>query len=203
MQVKVFLFLLQKTGKYISGIIFFYEFNTKLKIRAMEVISSSEQGQIKYAGFWLRFAAYIIDQFVIGVAGFIIAIPIILGIIAFGLNLDGIKSPADFLTQDRLLMVGGIIGMILLAILISIVMKWLYYALMESSKFGGTIGKMAVSIKVVDMEGNRITFGRATGRYFSRIVTNMTLLIGYIIAGFTEKKQALHDLMASCLVIQK
>jgi uncharacterized RDD family membrane protein YckC len=169
----------------------------------MEVISSSEQSQVKYAGFWLRFAAYIIDQFVIGVAGLIIAIPIILGIIAFGLNLDGIKSPADFLTQDRLLMVGGIIGMILLAILISIVMKWLYYALMESSKFGGTVGKIAVSIKVVDMEGNRVSFGRATGRYFSRIVTNMTLLIGYIIAGFTEKKQALHDLMAGCLVIQK
>jgi len=75
--------------------------------------------------------------------------------------------------------------------------------LMESSKFGGTLGKMAVNIKVVDMEGNPISFGRATGRYFSRIITNMTFLIGYIIAGFTEKKQALHDLIASCLVIQK
>jgi len=169
----------------------------------MEVISNSEQSQVKYAGFWLRFAAYIIDQFVIGIAGLIIAVPLILGIIAFGLNLDGVKSPADFFTHGGLLMVGGIIGLIVLAILISIVMKWLYYALMESSKFGGTIGKIAVSIKVVDMNGNRISFGRATGRYFSRIITNMTLLIGYIIAGFTEKKQALHDLIASCLVIQK
>lgn len=169
----------------------------------MEVISNSEQSQVKYAGFWLRFAAYIIDQFVIGIAGLIIAVPLILGIIAFGLNLDGVNSPADFFTHEGLLMVGGIIGLIVLAILISIVMKWLYYALMESSKFGGTIGKIAVSIKVVDMNGNRISFGRATGRYFSRIITNMTLLIGYIIAGFTEKKQALHDLIASCLVIQK
>ena len=169
----------------------------------MEVISNSEQSQIKYAGFWLRFAAYIIDQFVIGIAGLIIAVPIIIGIIAFGLNLDGIKSASDFFNHDGLLMVGGIIGMIMLAILISIVMKWLYYALMESSKFGGTLGKMAVSIKVVDMEGNRISFGRATGRYFARIITNLTLLIGYIIAGFTEKKQALHDVIASCLVIHK
>jgi len=169
----------------------------------MEVISHSELGQVKYAGFWLRFAAYIIDQFVIGIAGLIIAVPIILGIIAFGINLDGIKNSSDFFTQNGLLMVGGIIGMIMLAIIISIVMKWLYYALMESSKFGGTLGKMAVSIKVVDMEGNRITFGRATGRYFSRIITNFTLLIGYIIAGFTEKKQALHDIIANCLVIQK
>lgn len=169
----------------------------------MEIISNSEQSQVKYAGFWLRFAAYIIDQFVIGIAGLIIAVPIILGIIAFGLNLDGVKSTSDFFTHEGLLLVGGIIGLIVLAILISIVMKWLYYALMESSKFGGTIGKIAVSIKVVDMNGNRISFGRATGRYFSRIITNMTLLIGYIIAGFTEKKQALHDLIASCLVVQK
>ena len=169
----------------------------------MEVISNSEQNQVKYAGFWLRFAAYIIDRFVIGIAGFILFVPIILGIIAFGVNLDGINNVKDLFTHDGLLMIGGIIGMVMLAILFSIVMKWLYYALMESSKFGGTLGKMAVNIKVVDMEGNRITFGRATGRYFSRIITNMTLLIGYIIAGFTEKKQALHDLIASCLVVQK
>ncbi|HCT30138.1 MAG TPA: RDD family protein [Bacteroidales bacterium] len=169
----------------------------------MEVITNSEPNQFKYAGFWLRFAAYIIDQFVIGVAGFIIAIPIILGIVAFGLNLDGIRHPSDFVTHDGLLMVGGIIGLVMLAIMISVVMKWLYYALMESSKFGGTVGKIAVGIKVVDMEGNSVTFARATGRYFSRIITNMTFLIGYIIAGFTEKKQALHDLVASCLVVKK
>ncbi len=169
----------------------------------MEVLSNSETNQVRYAGFWLRFAAYIIDQFIIGVAGFIIAVPIILGIIAFGLNLDGIKYPREFFAHDGLLMVGGIIGLIMLAIMFSIVMKWLYYALMESSKYGGTVGKIAVSIKVVDMDGNRITFGRATGRYFSRIITNMTLLIGYILAGLTEKKQALHDMIASCLVVKK
>jgi uncharacterized RDD family membrane protein YckC len=169
----------------------------------MEVISNSEQNQVKYAGFWLRFAAYIIDQFVIGMAGLIVAIPIIIGIVAFGFNLRGIHEPSDFFNQDGLIMVSGIIGMIVLAAMISIVMKWLYYALMESSKYGGTLGKMAVSIKVVDMDGNRISFARATGRYFSKIITNMTFFIGYIIAGFTDKKQALHDLIASCLVVQK
>lgn len=169
----------------------------------MEVLSSSETKEFNYAGFWLRFAAYIIDQFIIGVAGFIIAVPVILGIIAFGLNLDGIKHPSEFFAHDGLLMVGGIIGLIMLAIMLSVVMKWLYYALMESSKYGGTIGKIAVSIKVVDLDGNRVTFARATGRYFSRIITNMTLLIGYILAGLTDKKQALHDMIASCLVVKK
>ena len=80
---------------------------------------------------------------------------------------------------------------------------WLYYALFESSKYGGTLGKMAVGIKVTDIEGRRVSFARATGRYFARIVTNMTLLIGYIMAGFTEKKQALHDILANCLVVKK
>jgi uncharacterized RDD family membrane protein YckC len=175
----------------------------KIILKAMEVISNSEQNQVKYAGFWLRFLAYIIDQFVISIAGFIIAVPIIIGIIAFGVNLKGINEPSDFFSHDGLLMVSGIIGMVVLAVVISVVMKWLYYALMESSKFGGTLGKMALSLKVVDLDGNRITFGRATGRYFSRILTNMTLLIGYIIAGFTEKKQALHDLISNCLVVCK
>ena len=62
---------------------------------------------------------------------------------------------------------------------------------------------MALGLKVTDMEGNRISFGRATGRYFGKIISGMILYIGYIIAGFTEKKQALHDIMANCLVTRK
>jgi len=169
----------------------------------MEVISNSEQNHVKYAGFWLRFAAYILDQFVIGFAGFIIAVPIIIAIVAFGFKLSFFDNSKDFFNEGGLMMVGGIIGLVVLAAMFSIMMKWLYYALMESSKYGGTLGKMALSIKVVDMEGNRISFGRATGRYFSRIITNMTMLIGYIIAGFSEKKQALHDMIAGCLVVRK
>ena len=168
----------------------------------MEVITSSEQNQVRYAGFWLRFVAYIIDQFVIGFAGMILAIPVIIGIAAFGINLISMRNTDDFFNRGGLMMIGGIIGLIIIIALISIVMKWLYYALMESSRYGGTLGKMVLRLKVVDMEGNRVSFGRATGRYFSRIITNMTMLIGYIIAGFTEKKQALHDLIANCLVIR-
>jgi len=62
---------------------------------------------------------------------------------------------------------------------------------------------MAVGIKVTDLNGDRISFTRATGRYFGRIITNLTLLIGYIMAGFTDRKQALHDMIASCLVVKK
>jgi len=88
-------------------------------------------------------------------------------------------------------------------ILVTFALGWLYYALMESSKNQGTLGKMALGLKVTDMEGNRVSFGRATGRYFGKIISGMIMMIGYILAGLTEKKQALHDIMASCLVVKK
>jgi uncharacterized RDD family membrane protein YckC len=74
---------------------------------------------------------------------------------------------------------------------------------MESSSKQATLGKLALGIVVTDLNGNRISFGRATGRYFGKIVSGMIFAIGYIMAGFTEKKQALHDMIASCLVVLK
>jgi len=79
----------------------------------------------------------------------------------------------------------------------------LYYALMESSEKQATVGKLAMGIKVTDMQGNRLSFGQATGRHFAKIISGLTLLIGYIMAGFTEKKQALHDIIVNCLVVKK
>jgi len=62
---------------------------------------------------------------------------------------------------------------------------------------------MVLGIRVTDLNGNRISFGRATGRYFAKIVSSLTFMIGYIIAGFTDRKQALHDMIAGCLVVNK
>jgi uncharacterized RDD family membrane protein YckC/Tfp pilus assembly major pilin PilA len=87
--------------------------------------------------------------------------------------------------------------------LILLLITWLYYALMESSSSQATLGKMALGIKVVDMQGNRISFLRATGRLLGKILSSLILSIGYIMAAFTSRKQALHDLMADCLVINK
>lgn len=81
--------------------------------------------------------------------------------------------------------------------------SWLYFALMESSGRQATIGKQAMGIKVTDMQGNQLSFSQATGRHFAKIVSSLTLLIGYIMAGFTEKKQALHDILANCLVVKR
>jgi uncharacterized RDD family membrane protein YckC len=83
-----------------------------------------------------------------------------------------------------------------------IVINWLYYALLESSFKQATLGKMALGLKVTDMEGKRISFGQATGRYFAKILSGLILCIGYLMAAFTEKKQALHDIIVGTLVVK-
>lgn len=90
-------------------------------------------------------------------------------------------------------------GSVLLANLI----VWMYFAVMESSPQQATLGKQALGLIVTDVNGQRLTFGRATGRFFAKYLSNATLEVGYIMAGFTAKKQALHDLIAGTLVIRK
>lgn len=172
-------------------------------MNAMEIIETNKQQDVTYAGFWLRFAAYIIDMAVLSVVGMVLAVPTVISIVTIALGLKDLNDPMEILKDGNLVRVGMLLGIIILVSLISLVTSWLYYALMESSKMGGTLGKMAIGLKVTDLNGNRISFARATGRYFARIVTNLTMLIGYIMAGFTEKRQALHDILASCLVIKK
>jgi len=164
-----------------------------------------------YAGFWKRFLAYIIDEIIISAAAAILIIPfsILLGI--------GIFSRYVFEENDYYSMVSfiqhqpfeditthEIFLLILLVAAFSIVIvliQWLYHALMESSSKQGTVGKIVLNLKVVDLVGNRISFGRATGRFFGKILSGLIFNIGYIMAAFTEKKQALHDMLAGCLVI--
>jgi uncharacterized RDD family membrane protein YckC len=78
--------------------------------------------------------------------------------------------------------------------------SWLYEAFMESSSYQATLGKMIFGMKVTDLNGNRISFERATGRHFAKWLSAMILFIGYIMVGFTDRKQGLHDLLAGTLV---
>src|SRR5947199_10802714 len=84
----------------------------------------------------------------------------------------------------------------------STLVSWLYEAGMLSSSYQATLGKMALGLKVIDLEGRRISFARATGRHFAKVLSAIMLLIGFIMAGFTERKQALHDMIAGTLVIR-
>lgn len=153
--------------------------------------------RVAYAGFWLRFVAFIIDAIIIGVATF----PVRLALGAmFGIRM-GLFQARPIESPEMLF--GAIVPVLMLSLTINIIVNWLYFAFCESSNWQATLGKKALGLEVTDLDGNRISFARASGRFFGKIISGATLLIGYIIAGFTEKKQALHDLMAGTLVIRK
>lgn len=143
----------------------------------------------EYAGFWLRFAAYLVDTVII----FLIFIPLTLALaVASASVTDGDDNGAMALFQLANMGLN----------LVSIVVTWLYSSLLESSSWQATIGKKAVGIRVTDMNGNRISFGKATGRHFGKLLSSLICAIGFIMAAFTEKKQALHDMLAGTLVVR-
>ena len=80
---------------------------------------------------------------------------------------------------------------------------WLYEAFMTSSEWQATVGKRVMSIVVTDLNGNRMSFARATGRHFAKYISVFLLGIGFVIAAFTAKKQALHDMIAETLVMKR
>lgn len=157
----------------------------------------------KYAGFWIRFVAFILDSIILNVVQWIIILPILGAVgIGIGASTDGF----DFSTMtegDAIAMVTAIMGAIFAGGLIGIVVNVLYFTLMEASKFQATIGKMALGIKVTDTNGGRLDFVKSFIRQLGKYVSGIILMIGYIMAAFTEKKQALHDMIASTLVVKK
>lgn len=138
---------------------------------------------VVYSGFWRRVAASLIDSVILSVPGFILGIVLGLAMVSGGID-----------DTEVVELTGKVVGLFL---------GWLYYALMESSSKQATIGKMVMGIKVTDLEGNQISFGRASGRHFGKILSALILAIGYLMMLFTQKKQTLHDLMAGCLVVKK
>ena len=107
-----------------------------------------------------------------------------------------------FIEDPEFIMWGSLLWSFSVYFLSTTILGWLYFALMESSDKQGTLGKMAFNIKVTDLNGNKISFGRATGRTFGKFLSMIILGVGYLMAGWTKRKQALHDMMADCLVIK-
>ena len=160
---------------------------------------TAQPRRFHYAGFWIRFVAYLIDQIVISVVSFVF---VLMGIVmSFGSfsSLEDLENIEDIEPATSVALLGG---WLVLAMLFSIG-QWLYFAFMESSASRGTLGKMAVGLQVVDRGGETVTFARATGRYFGKILSGMIMGIGYIMAAFTGKKQALHDILADTYVVRQ
>lgn len=153
-----------------------------------------------YANFGYRLLAYLIDGVIITIAFY--ALTAILG--AIGFSAFGGAEALEGFDPDMPDpgMMGAIMGAGMGVIGIALITSWLYFALMESSAKQATVGKMALQLKVTDLYGNRISFMKATGRFFGKIVSQAILYIGFIMQAFTAKKQALHDMMAGTLVLK-
>lgn len=152
-----------------------------------------------YAGFWLRLVAYIIDGAILCL-GFILLIGLAAAFVGAGF-FRGLGQDASSAYN---IMAPVMVLMITMFVFVTLAGGWIYYAWFESSQYQATPGKLALGLYVTDMEARRITFARASGRFFAKLITGLIpLFIGYIMAGFTAKKQALHDMIASCLVLRR
>ena len=144
-----------------------------------------------YAGFWIRFVAALIDGILVGCVNAVIGA-------VLGISRMPLSRGADPVANLPILVAA--MGK---SIIIGTVLSWLYHAYLESSEKQATLGKMVVGVRVTDTNMQRISFGQATARHFSKYISALVLMIGYIMAGFTEKKQALHDMIAGTVVSYK
>ncbi|MGE8238848.1 MAG: RDD family protein, partial [Stenotrophomonas indicatrix] len=147
-------------------------------------------GEVIYAGFWKRVAAYMIDYFVLVIPGSIIGA--ILGVV-LGASMGAVgsgESSIEIVAQ-------------LASALINLGIGMAYYTWFHASRGGATLGKMAVGIKVVRGNGERLTKARAFGRYWAMLLSSFTLGIGFLMAAFTERKQGLHDMICDTLVVDR
>jgi len=142
----------------------------------------------KSAGFWFRVLALLIDTVLCQVVSIVLVIPL-----AFALG----ASMAGSSTMAEIELAGEGLGMVL-----GIVIQWLWFTLAESSKWQASLGKKLLGLKVTDENGERIGFGKANGRYWSKIISGMLFGIGFLMVAFTQKKQGLHDKIAGTLVIR-
>src|ERR1700686_2471205 len=159
------------------------------------------QPSVQYAGFWLRVVAYLIDSIILSVGFMALFIPfaIMTGLTAVLGNIHPGEDPRD---------VGAVLGGTFFLGLFTVASlaflgAWLYHAKMESSSWQATLGKKALNLRVTDFYGARISFARSSGRHFAKLITGLIPLgVGFMLAGLTERRQALHDMIASCLVLR-
>jgi len=143
----------------------------------------------RYGGFWRRFAAAFLDGLILWAVGF--GAKFLMRMSA-GVPIGSLWKPSTGAAP----LYSCAEGLVLL------VVGWIYGAGLESSVKQATLGKMALEMRVTDLAGRRISFGRATGRHFGKYLSALFLGIGFLMVGFSQMKQGLHDMMAGTLVVR-
>jgi uncharacterized RDD family membrane protein YckC len=159
----------------------------KFVSRIEDIPSTSYSG---FGGFWERFLAYLIDSAILTLGSVVVGFmgAFFIGFVMALMGME-VEEMEDFF--------------VVLYYILAFALTWLYFTIMESSKLQATLGKKICGLVVTDTSGNRITFSRANGRFWSKFISGAIFCIGYIMAAFTEKHQALHDMIADTLVVKK
>lgn len=140
---------------------------------------------IEYASFWERVLASIMDTIILGLSG---------GIIGGLFGVMYVAVVGSSYSSSELETLANWIGLVL---------NWLYFVWQESSEKQATIGKRIMGIQVTDLNGQKLSFGQANARYFSKVISLITLGIGFLMPLFDSKKQALHDRISNCLLVKR
>ena len=141
-----------------------------------------------FAGFWFRTLAAIVDSLLCQIAAVLLVVP--LGF-ALGASMAGKSTPSEIETAAQTM--GFVVGFLI---------NWLWFTLAESSNWQASIGKKMVGLKVTDENGDRISFGKANARYWSKILSALIFFVGFLMVAFTGKKQGLHDKIAGTIVVK-
>lgn len=149
---------------------------------ATRTFDSPAGAPVRLAGFCRRFAAFAVDWMICGVA----LVPVVL-VISASMDLARSSDNSTGLVID----------------MVALFAMWLYFASMESSRFQGTVGKLALGIKVTNLDGERMSFDLATTRFFGKFMTAAICGIGFITIAFNRRKQGPHDMFAKCLVVHR
>lgn len=144
--------------------------------------AARSRSEPRYANFWRRLAAWWFDQLILTVIGYGLALVVVSYVLPSGVSWELI-----YITATCALLL----------------LNWLYHAAFESSSLQATLGKLAIELKVTTLSGDRIGFGRASGRYFAKILSALLFGIGFMMIAFTPRRQALHDLLTDCLVVDQ
>ncbi|HUO33712.1 MAG TPA: RDD family protein [Candidatus Acidoferrum sp.] len=156
--------------------------------------------QVAYAGFWLRVVAAIIDGLILTIPTGVLFLLLFASALPELMRNQGDPTVLIFTFLPRFLLLG----------LIYIIGAWLYWAKLESSSWQATLGKKALGLYVTDLQGRPVNFAKASARYWAGrglsivpYLGGLYFLIDCICAGVTERKQAIHDMIAGCFVLRK
>ncbi len=152
-----------------------------------------------HAGFWKRVAAYILDAIILYVPNLLIMKSMGGDAAQETMKQAMLAAPGD--PQVMLAAYEQFYTTMGTAMIITTALAWLYFAVCESSRWQATPGKLALGIRVTNLQGNPISFPHALVRYLAKFLSVITLGFGFLMVGWTRRKQGLHDMLAKTLVL--